>query len=156
MRKRVNKREGIELLRLFRLPTVQMISSEELLNVTDEITEGLSVRLSPTRKFLSDFQDPTNERNVFLPSIHNCKDKDRIKAFIGEYSSKYNIFIHKTVKPELIGSASRLTTFTTSALIMETYKNFEDRKKGIIHNRMFMPVFRKQICGDGLRTDEKR
>jgi|GEM_PF-4303904 len=137
--KKLNKREGLDLLKHYQLPIVQILNTEELLKSNAEIKEGLSVRLSPPK--LSRFASSTEDRNVYLPSIHNCKDIEQIKAFINEHSKKYNAFIHKTVKPELIGSASRLETWSNSKLAMDIYKNLDDRKHDIIHNSMTMPVF---------------
>jgi hypothetical protein len=142
---KINKKEGISVLTLYNLPTIQKITPEEVFNNEYQFAEGLSVRLSPKG----------NESNAFLPSIHNCRDIARIREFIEQYSNKYSLFIHKTVKPELIGSASRLNTFNQSMIIMETFKNFDDRKRDIINNRMIVPVYGNRFMISDLELENK-
>ena len=91
----INKKEGIELLNAYGLQTVQMIDIKSVLNGTEEIVDGLTVRLSPRGN---------NTRNVMLPSIYNCRSREKIREFIKMYSNRYNVFIHKTINAERIGS----------------------------------------------------
>lgn len=132
---KINKLEGINILRVFLLPTVKLIDLNKLLNSDKKIDDDLSIRLSPKK----------NGQNVFLPSIHNIKNKDDIKIFIKEYSKYYNIFAHKTVKPELIGTASRLETYNKCELYMETYKDWDKRKSQTIFNGIIIPAFRDRF-----------
>ena len=128
----INKKEGIELLGKYGLPIVQMIDINSILNSTEEITDGLTVRLSPKTN---------GTRNVMLPSIYNCKDKKKISDFIKKYGKKYNVFMHKTIDAEKIGSVSKILGYNESKLILEIFNSFNDREKEIIHNRMTIPIY---------------
>ena len=75
-----------------------------------------------------------------LPSIYNCKDKNKIKEFIKKYSNRYNVFMHKTIDAEKIGSVSKIQSCNESLLILEMFKSFNDREKEIINNRMTIPI----------------
>lgn len=91
---------------------------------------GMSVRLSPKSN---------KEENVYLPSIHYCTDLEKIRDFISTYENKYNIIIHESVRPEKIGSISKLKWENASKLILETYTDFDARKAEKIENRMVIP-----------------
>ncbi len=125
----LNKKEGISLLQEFGLPTVRTIEATDLMENKSDLKSGLSVRLSPKS---------SSERNVMLPSIHNCRDINVINGFISKNQDKYDIIIHKTVKPQVIGSISKLKF--RESIVIETFKNFENRKKGIIDNRVIIPL----------------
>ena len=127
----INKKEGIELLGMYGLPVVEMLDIQSVLNDTDEIVDGLTLRLSPKGN---------GERNVMLPSIYNCKDRNKIKEFIIKYSNKFNVFMHKTIDAEKIGSVSKIQSYNESLLILEMFKSFNDREKEIVHNRMIIPI----------------
>lgn len=127
----INKKEGIELLEKYGLPTVQMIDIQSVLNGTDEIVEGLTVRLSPRGNGV---------RNVMLPSIYNCRDREKINKFLKQYENKYNVFMHKTIAAERIGSVSKIHGCNESMMILELFKSFNDREKEIVHNRMTIPI----------------
>ena len=131
---KVHKLEGIKVLRLFQLPTVQLLDISELMHSKKKIDMDLSIRLSPKHGRLS-------ERNVFLPSIHNVRNKKEIWAFYKKYFMDYDVFAHKSVEPELIGTGSRYESFISSYLFMDTYKDWGKRAKQIIHNSMSIPVY---------------
>lgn len=126
---KMTKMEGLRLLECLKLPTVSKLDIGQILNGQISLEQGLSLRVSP--------KGTNFDRNVYLPSIHNCSDINEIRAFI-DANKGYNIFAHYTVKPEVIGSISRLKH--TQSVIIETYKNFEDRKKEIIDNRVVIPI----------------
>lgn len=128
---KLNKKEGIEFLKAFNIPTVEMININELITQEGPIEKGISVRTS--RK------GDSRLGNVYLPSIHNCKDKEEIKNFINTYGRQYNIFAHETVRPEVIGAVSKLDF--RNSIVIETYLNFLDRKEEKIHNRMIIPLY---------------
>lgn len=115
MKKRIHKKDAIQLLTLFGLPTVRLI---DLKHITDEqLREGLSVRL---------YYNATNKADVNLPSIHNCTNIRQILIFI-ESHNQYGYFIHKTVCPKLIGSVSRRTLDKT-CIVFEVYPDFSNRE----------------------------
>lgn len=125
----MNKLEGIKFLKAFKIPTLDLLDPQEILLDDNPIETGLSIRTSPKGR---------NEPNVYLPSIHNCKSKEQIKEFIDMYGKKYYIFAHNTVKPEVIGSISKLDF--RNSIVIETYKDFIKRKEEIIDNRMIIPM----------------
>lgn len=125
----LNKKEGISFLKKFGLPTVKTIEATDLMEKETDLESGLSVRLS---------SKSSADRNVMLSSIHNCKDVNVINRFISENQGKYDIIIHKTVKPQTIGSISKLKF--RESIIIETFKNFEDRKREIVDNRVIIPI----------------
>lgn len=121
----MNKLDGLLLLKVYGLPTVNLLQYNEII-VKNTIGRGLSLRLSSKIKNSIDFG---------LPSIHNCYNLDDIKNFYNKYSSEYNVIIHETVEAKIIGSVSKHLLNGVSSIIIETYKNFEDRKKEIIDTR---------------------
>lgn len=127
---KLNKKEGIEFLQAFNIPTIETINIDELVTQQYPIKKGISIRTSR--------QCGSNEENIDLPSIHNCKDREEIKRFISTYRREYSIFAHETVQPEIIGSVSKLNY--TNTIVLETYLNFKDRKEERIHNRMIIPL----------------
>lgn len=144
---KMTKLEGLQLLECLKLPTVNRLDIGQILDGQIPLDQGLSVRVSP--------KGSTFDRNVYLPSIHNCSDINEIKAFIDAHKN-YNIFAHYTVNPEVIGSISKLEH--TKSVIIETYRNFYERKKEIIDNRVVIPI----ICDklwiskmEILKKDEK-
>jgi hypothetical protein len=126
---KMTKLDGIQLLDKLKLPTVKLFKISDILNENVSIKNGISLRLSPTRC--------TSDRNVSLPSIHNCKDLEKIKQFIEQYKL-YNIFSHYTVKPDVIGSMSKLNH--TNSIILETFRDFDERKEEILKNRLTIPI----------------
>ncbi len=138
----INKKEGIELLSSYGLPTVQMIDIQSVLNGTEEIVDGLTIRLSPKGN---------HTRNVMLPSIYNCRDKEKIRDFVKMYSNRYNVFMHKTIDAERIGSVSKINGSYDSLIILEMFKSFNDREKEIIHNRMTIPILGGRYLISGLK-----
>ena len=125
----INKEEGIDLLKILDMPTVEKLDIKQILSNAAPITDGLSIRLSP--------KGYSKAQNVYLPSIHNCTNKEMIRNFVAQYSKKYNVFAHKTVKPEIIGSASRLDN---ESIVIEMFQDFEHRKREEISNRMTIPI----------------
>lgn len=138
----INKKEGIELLSSYGLPTVQVIDIQSVLNGTEEIVDGLTIRLSPKGN---------HTRNVMLPSIYNCRDKEKIRDFVKMYSNRYNVFMHKTIDAERIGSVSKINGSYDSLIILEMFKSFNDREKEIIHNRMTIPILGGRYLISGLK-----
>ena len=126
---KMSKLEGIQLLENLKLPTINRLDIGQILDGQIPLNEGVSVRVSP--------KGNSFDRNVYLPSIHNCDDIDAIKEFIYMHKN-YNIFAHYTVKPEVIGSISKLEH--TKSIVIETYRDFNERKIGIIDNRVTIPI----------------
>ena len=126
---KMSKLEGIQLLEELKLPTIKKLNIEKLINGEIPLRDGVSVRVSP--------KGYAFDRNVYLPSIHNCTDIDTIKKFLNK-NRMYDIFAHYTVKPETIGSISKLNH--TSSIILETYSDFNKRKMEIIDNRVIIPI----------------
>ena len=138
--------EGLQLLESLKLPTVNRLDIKQILNGQIPLEQGLSLRVSP--------KDSNFDRNVYLPSIHNCSDIKATRSFI-DANKNYNIFAHYTVNPEVIGSISRLEH--TNSVIIETYKNFDERKREIIDNRVIIPIFYDKLWiskMDILKKDE--
>ena len=127
----MNKLQGIQFLKAFHLPTVELYDVDFLLSGNFPITEPLSVRLSPK-------SSNRKSQNVYLPSIHNCTDLFTIKEFINLHRQQYDVFVHKTVSPTAIGSISKLNE--KNCIVLESYKDFSDRKKEIIKNQMIIPL----------------
>ena len=126
---KMSKLEGIQILEKLKLPTINRLDIGKILNGQIPLNEGVSVRVSP--------KGSSFDRNVYLPSIHNCDDIEAIKEFIDMHKN-YNIFAHYTVKPEVIGSISKLEH--TKSIVIETYRDFNERKIGIIDNRITIPI----------------
>lgn len=144
---KMSKKEGLEMLRMLDVPTVEVIDANLLDENSHILKEGLSVRTSPK----SDTQN-----NVYLPSIHNCRDLNEIREFIREHQRDYYIIVHKTVKPELLGSISKYQLSPENEnLVIELFKNFEERKKEIIKNRAILPVVGERIMASELQIKEK-
>lgn len=131
---KMSKLEGIQLLEELKLPTIKRLNIEKLVNGEIPLRDGVSVRVSPKGHVF--------DRNVYLPSIHNCTDIDAIKQFLNK-NRMYDIFAHYTVKPETIGSISKLNH--TSSIILETYSDFNKRKMEIIDNRVIIPIIYDRI-----------
>lgn len=127
---KMTKIEGLQLLEILKLPTLKILDIKQILDGQISLEQGLSLRVSP--------KESNFATNVCLPSIHNCSDINAIISFI-EANKNYNIFAHYTVKSEVIGSISKLEH--THSIIIETYKNFEERKREIINNRVTIPIF---------------
>ncbi len=130
------------MLSSYGLPTVQMLDIQSVLNGTEEIVDGLTIRLSPKGN---------HTRNVMLPSIYNCRDKEKIRDFVKMYSNRYNVFMHKTIDAERIGSVSKINGSYDSLMILEMFKSFNDREKEIIHNRMTIPILGGRYLISGLK-----
>lgn len=144
---KMSKKEGLEMLKILDFPTVQLIDTNLLDENSHVLREGLSVRTSPK----SDAQN-----NVYLPSIHNCRDLNKIREFIREYQRDYHIIVHKTVKPEMLGSVSKYQLSAGNEnLVIELFKNFEERKNERIKNRVILPVMGERIMASELQMQEK-
>lgn len=142
---KMSKIEGLQMLKLLDFPTVESIDPNLLDENSQILKQGLSVRTSPKRN-LAD--------NAYLPSIHNCRDLKELRTFIEEHRREYNIIVHKTVKPEQIGSVSRLE-IGADKVIVELFEDFEKRKKGVIKNRVTFPVMGDKFRIDQLQMEEE-
>lgn len=131
---KLTKLEGIKFLEELNLPTVERIDINQIVEGQISIDNGISVRVSP--------KSNNSKWNVYLPSIHGCKNREEVKKFVKD-NSQYEIFAHETVKPEVIGSISKLQH--TKSIVIETYKNFQQRKEEIIDNRMTIPIFADRL-----------
>lgn len=125
---KISKLEGIKLLSELNMPTVELLDIKEILNGQKKIDKGISIRLSPKSKLV--------KWNVGLPSINRRTDLEEIKEFVEEYEDKYIVFAHESVRPESIGTLSKLK----EALVIETYKSYEDKHDEIIDNRVIVPT----------------
>ena len=144
---KMSKLEGIQLLENLNLPTINRLDINQIIDGRISVDEGVSVRVSP--------KGSTFDKNVGLPSMHNCKDIEQIKEFINS-NRRYNIFAHYTVKPEVIGSISKLEH--TQSIVIETYRDFYERKKEIIDNRVIIPILFDRLWiskMEILKKDEK-
>lgn len=128
---KLNKEEGIKFMQELNIPTIETIDVNKVITGQVDLKKGLSVRVSPIGK--------TSHTNVYLPSIHNCTDIKEIRDFIDKYKGKYRIFMHETVKPETIGSVSKLDF--RNSIVIETYKNFSERKEEKVDNRVIIPLY---------------
>lgn len=142
---KMSKIEGLKMLDILDLPTIQQINPNLLDENSQVLKQGVSVRTSPK----VDKSD-----NVYLPSIHNCTDLNKIREFIKENREEYNIIVHRTVKPELIGSISRYEA-GIDKLVIEMFKDFEQRKKGIIENRVIVPIMSEKFMISQLEMKNK-
>jgi hypothetical protein len=123
----MNKIEGLNILNDWKFPTIELLSLDDLEANPSLLTEGISVRLSS--------KEATDRVDVFLKSIHNVHSLEQIKDFIFKYQNDYNIIIHKTVKPELIGTISKYNNNGVNIIAIELYKDFNDRSHGIVSYR---------------------
>lgn len=128
----MNKITGIKTLEYLGLQTVELISAQQLFSPTYVINQGISARLSSKKD---------NSIDVFLPSIHNCTSKIILKSFYEKYNSYYDVFFHETVVPVIIGTVSKYELLGQKYFIIETYKDFVNRKNGIVENRYIFNYF---------------
>ena len=143
----MSKIEGLEMLKMLDFPTVDSIDPNLLDENSQVLKQGLSVRTSPKEKL---------ENNANLPSIHNCTDLSELRKFIEEHKSEYDIIVHKTVKPEQIGSISRYENYVEAEkLVIETFEDFQKRKEGFIKNRVILPVMGEKFMVSQLEMKEK-
>ena len=131
------------MLKLLGLPTIEQIDPNLLDENSEILKQGLSVRTSP-KKDLPD--------NVYLPSIHNCTDLNELRSFIREHQNEYHIIVHKTITSQ-IGSVSRYEA-GTEKVIIENFEDFDKRKKGIIKNRMIVPILGERFMVNDLQLQE--
>lgn len=143
---KVSKIEGLKMLQILEFPTVKSIDPNLLDENSQILKQGLSVRTSPKKN---------RENNVYLPSIHNCTDLNELREFINQYQSQYHMIVHPTVKPEQIGSISRYQA-GEDKVVIEIFKDFETRKKGIIENRATVPVMGNRFAISQLEMQEKK
>lgn len=122
----MNKIGGLELLENWNFPTLKLLTINDLEKNPNVLQDGVSVRLS---------SKGNDNIDVFLNSIHNIHDINIIKRFIVDNKDKYDIIIHKTVKPDIIGTISRYSNNYHDILVIELYKNFSDRSHGIVLSR---------------------
>ncbi len=142
---KMSKLEGLQMLKLLDFPTVDIIDPNLLDENSAILKQGLSVRTSPKRDL---------QNNVNLPSIHNCTDLQELRKFIQEHRDEYHIIVHRTPKAEQIGSVSRLE-IGMDKVIIELFRDYEERKKGMIKNRVMFPVLGDKFRIDKLQIDEK-
>ena len=144
---KMSKLEGLKMLKMLDFPTIEQIDPNLLDENSQVLKQGLSVRTSPKRD---------RETNVYLPSIHNCKDLKQLRTFIEENKDEYNIIVHKTVQPEKIGSVSRYENYVeTEKLAIEIFEDFEKRKNGIIKNSVVLPVIGDRFMVSQLQMKEE-
>lgn len=134
------------MLQILEFPTVKSIDPNLLDENSQILKQGLSVRTSPKKN---------RENNVYLPSIHNCTDLNELREFINQYKNQYHMIVHPTVKPEQIGSISRYQA-GEDKVVIEIFKDFETRKKGIIENRATVPVMGNRFAISQLEMQEKK
>lgn len=139
-----NKLEGIKILEFLKIPTVKRLNLHEIITGDKPIEEGLSIRVSPKR------WSSATHQNVWLPSIHGCTNRDRIREFVKENSNRYDVFAHKTVNPDVIGSVSKFE----EELVLETFADFGQRKLEKVANRMTVPVEGGRILVNKLQLKE--
>lgn len=135
----MNKKYGILFLNKYKLPTISLISYQDVMKDDYIIKNGLSIRLS-SRKL--------NKIDVNLPSIHNCYDKIKIKEFVERYQNEYDILIHETVIPDIIGSISKYNIGYEYILVFELYESFIERKKEIIKDRIIYRQYGNYLFND--------
>ena len=137
----MTKNDGLDFLLKNYFPTIKLLTLEDLQKDKSFLEQGISVRLS----------SKTDNIDVNLKSIHNVHDLETIIKFIKENIQEYNIIIHKTVKPELIGTVSKYNNYNTDILAIELYNNFENRKKEIVSYRAIVEMIENRI----IRIDNK-
>lgn len=142
---KVSKIEGLKMLQILDFPTIEPIDPNLLDENSQVLKQGLSVRTSPKGEA---------ENNVYLPSIHNCTQLNELRKFIKQHQNQYYTIVHPTVKPEQIGSISRYQA-GEDKVIIEIFKDFERRKKGIIENRVTVPVMGERFAISQLQIQEK-
>lgn len=142
---KMSKVEGLKMLELLDFPTVQQVNPNLLDENSYVLKQGLSVRTSPK-------EDRGN--NVNLPSIHNCTDLSEIRNFIQQHRNEYHMIVHKTVKPQQIGSISRFEA-GTDKVIIEIFEDFKKRKDGIIKNRVIFPVMGEKFMVNQLEMEQQ-
>ncbi len=133
----MSKIDGLEMLNDWRFPTLELLTLEDLEKDPSILEDGVSVRLST--------KGNVNMADVFLESIHNVHDINRVKQFIIDKQKKYDIIIHKTVKPDIIGTISKYNNNLNDILAIELYKDFADRSHGIVSSRAVTEMVGKII-----------
>lgn len=145
---KMSKKEGIETLNMLGISSVELIDSNLLDENSHILKEGLSVRISPKAN---------TQNNVYLPSIHNQTSLREIRKFIEKYQRDFDIIVHKTVKPEIIGSVSKYQLSPTDEkLVIELFKDFQERADGKIKNRAIFPVAGGRIMIGRITNARKR
>ena len=133
----MTKIDGLNYLLSNCFPTVELLCIEDLQNNPNLLKDGISVRLSSKHE--------NDKADVYLKSIHNVHDLEKIKDFILNNKDDYDIIIHKTVKPELIGTVSKYSNLYNDIIVMEVYKNFDDRTHGIVSFRTIVEMVDDRI-----------
>lgn len=131
----MTKIDGLKFLKKYDLPTVELLTIDDLLNDKSLLKYGISVRLS----------SKVNNVDVGLKSIHGVHNIDEIINFIHQYKNDYNFIIHKTVKPSMIGTISKFNNHFTDVIAIEMYNNFENRKNGIVDYRAYAESIENRI-----------
>ncbi len=145
---KMSKKEGLQMLNMLKVPSVELIDPNLLDDNSGILKEGLSVRISPKENM---------QNNVYLPSIHNQTNLSEIREFMGKYQRDFNIIVHKTVKPEIIGSVSKYQLSPEDEkLVIELFKDFKDRAEGRIKNRAILPVAGGRIMVSRITNARKR
>ena len=135
------------MLKMLKIPTVDLINPKELNKDSEVLSQGLSVRTSPKKDLAS---------NVYLPSIHNCTNLSEINKFISEHEREYNIIVHKTVKPKQIGSVSRYGNLLGEEILsIDTFYDFTTRRKEIIKNQATLPIYGERFLISKLEVKNK-
>lgn len=122
----MSKLEGISYLKKCGFQIPELLNYHTIINSNEPIKEPLSLRLSSKH---------AKGPDVYLPSIHNCIDREKMKDFYEQYHLNYDIIVHKTVNPNIIGSISKYFVHDSYKIIIETYKDFIERKQSIIDYR---------------------
>lgn len=130
----MNKIDGLNFLHEYKLPTVQLLELDELLNNPLLLSCGISLRLASKYDGI----------DVNLPSLHGIKSIDQVMDFYHKYQDDYNILIHETVRPNIIGTCSKYS-LTNDVLVIETFNNFNDRKHEIVNERAIIDMLDNQI-----------
>ena len=140
----MRKIDGLNYLLENCFPTVKLLCIEDLKNNPSLLNDGISVRLSSKVK--------SDKADVYLKSIHNARVLEKIEEFIVNNENNYDIIMHKTVKPELIGTISKYSNFYNDIVVIEVYKNFDDRAHGIVSYRAMVEIIDGKVIS--IHNDE--
>ena len=140
----MRKIDGLNYLLENCFPTVKLLCLEDLKDNPSLLNDGISVRLSSKVK--------SDKADVYLKSIHNARVLEKIEEFIVNNENNYDIIMHKTVKPELIGTISKYSNFYNDIVVIEVYKNFDDRAHGIVSYRAMVEIIDGKVIS--IHNDE--
>lgn len=131
----MNKKDGLEFLQQYDLPTIKLLGFEDVWNEPSLIDSGLSLRLA----------NKNDGIDVMLPSKHNVTDMNDVLSFYQKYYRDYDILIHKTINPQIIGSISKYLLSDYDTIVIEIFKDFYERQKGVIKERVIITLLDKRI-----------